>query len=166
MTIRIRPVSDSDWPSVAAIFNHYIEHSMAAYLETPVHPQTLATRHMPPYPFFVAESENGLVGFGFLSPYHPAPTLHRTGVLTYFLNPEATGQGLGSRLLERLLEEGSRLGIDTFLAHISSHNTGSLRFHLRHGFTECGRFRKVGRKFGQDFDLVWVERHVQDQVQF
>jgi len=49
------------------------------------------------------------------------------------------------------------MGIDTFLAHISSLNEGSIRFHLRHGFTECGRFRCVGTKRGQDFDMVWMQ---------
>jgi phosphinothricin acetyltransferase len=49
------------------------------------------------------------------------------------------------------------MGVDTFLAHISSLNEGSIRFHLRHGFTECGRFRCVGRKRGHDFDMVWMQ---------
>ena len=50
------------------------------------------------------------------------------------------------------------MGVDNFMAHISSLNEGSIRFHLRHGFTECGRFRRVGTKNGRDFDMVWMQR--------
>ena len=64
---------------------------------------------------------------------------------------------IGSQLLEALLEAGRRMGVDTLLAHISSLNEGSIRFHLRRGFTECDRFRRVGRKRGQDFDMVWMQ---------
>jgi len=52
---------------------------------------------------------------------------------------------------------GSRSPRSSTTAHISSLNEGSIRFHLRHGFTECGRFRRVGRKRGQDFDMVWMQ---------
>lgn len=40
----------------------------------------------------------------------------------------------------------------------SSHNTGSVRFHQRHGFVECGRFLQVGIKSGQPFDMIWMHR--------
>lgn len=36
----------------------------------------------------------------------------------------------------------------------------SLAFHRKHGFEDCGRFKGVGRKFGEDFDIVWMQRHL------
>jgi L-amino acid N-acyltransferase YncA len=52
--------------------------------------------------------------------------------------------------------------VDTILASISSRNDGSIRFHKKNGFRECGRFRRVGRKFGQDFDIVWMQLRLSD----
>ncbi len=49
------------------------------------------------------------------------------------------------------------LGITNFMAHVSSLNPGSVRFHLAHGFTDCGRFLNVGVKNGRSFDMVWLQ---------
>jgi L-amino acid N-acyltransferase YncA len=159
MSVDIRPVTPADWPAVAAIFNHYVSTSPAAYPDEEVPESFFRDRHYATagYPFLVALDGSRIVGFGSLTPIHPAATLRRAAQLAYFLAPECTGQGIGSQLLEALLEAGRRIGVDTFLAHISSLNEGSIRFHLRHGFTECGRFRRVGTKHGQDFDMVWMQ---------
>lgn len=161
-TIELAPAgAATDWPALAQLFNHYVRHSPAAYLEQPVAADFFAVKHAaaPRLPFLVAASCGRAIGFGYLSPFHPAPTMRHTANLTYFLDPAWTGRGLGTTILERLLAEGRAAGIRTFLAHISSHNEGSIRFHLRHGFAECGRFHRVGRKHGREFDMIWMERH-------
>ena len=35
-----------------------------------------------------------------------------------------------------------------------------IAFHLKNGFHECGRFCRVGTKFGLDFDMLWFQRHL------
>ena len=160
MEPRIRPVENSDWTSVTTIFNHFVAGSFAAYPEEPVDEAFFRGRHEAhsEYPFLVAEADDGIVGFAYLSPFHPVSTMRQSATLTYFIHPDHTGGGLGSVFLERLFDAGRTLGITTFLAHISSENLGSIRFHLRHGFTECGRFRSVGVKKGQPFDMVWMQK--------
>jgi len=61
-------------------------------------------------------------------------------------------------LQERLLQEAKEKGISSILAGISSLNSVSLAFHKKRGFQECGRFQKIGRKWGQDFDVVWMQK--------
>jgi len=158
--VDIRPVRTGDGSAVVAIFNHWIVEGFAAYLEQPVDLRFFEElrRRTAGYPLLVAERDGEVVGFGLLSSYHPASTFRRTGVLTYFLRPDATGQRIGSRMLDRLVVEARALGIDTLLAHISSRNPGSLRFHERHGFEVVGRFERIGIKRGQDFGVVWVRR--------
>jgi L-amino acid N-acyltransferase YncA len=51
-----------------------------------------------------------------------------------------------------------RWRISSILASISSRNEGSIAFHGRLGFRECGRFEAIGRKWGKDFDVVWMQR--------
>ena len=48
--------------------------------------------------------------------------------------------------------------IDTLLADISSLNEPSIKFHEKLGFSHCGSFKRVGRKFGKDFDVVWMQK--------
>ena len=46
------------------------------------------------------------------------------------------------------------------IAGISGFNTGSMKFHSNNGFRECGRFIGVGRKFGREFDVVWMQKRL------
>jgi L-amino acid N-acyltransferase YncA len=156
----IRPVEQRDWLAVTKIFNHFVANSFAAYPEEPVAVDFFQNKHLaaPGYPFLVAESDGEIVGFAYLSPFHPVATMRRSATLTYFIHTDFTGQGLGGRFLDQLVDAGRRLGVTNFLAHISSGNDGSIRFHARHGFTECGRFLKIGDKHGRTFDMVWMQR--------
>ena len=63
-------------------------------------------------------------------------------------------------MLGHLETAGKAQGIRTILASISSLNEGSIRFHERHGFIECGRFRNVGLKRGMVYDTVWMQKDI------
>jgi len=160
MNHEIRPAEPPDWPAVAAIFNHYVLHTFAAYTDSPVPETFFEERHRsaPGYPFLVAGPSEQLRGFACLAPLRPDPAFKQTATLTFFLHPRYTGQGLGTRFLEHLLHAGREMGLKTVLSNISSLNPGSIRFHQQRGFCECGRFREAGWKNGQHFDMVWMQR--------
>ena len=168
MQYRLRHVGEADWHLIARIFNYYVETSFAAYPDKPVGADFFkAVYHSAPeYPFFVAETGARLAGFGYLSPIRRADTLRSSGMLTYFLSPAHTGCGLGTRLLEALMAHGRKMGVTNYLAHVSSLNENSLRFHEKRGFKECGRFHAVGRKFGRPFDMVWLQRQSDERDSF
>lgn len=158
----IRHVKEEDRNAITAIFNHYVEHSFAAYPDQPVDGTFFDFMKKIIYgdAFFVMESEGKMAGFGFLKRYHAYPAFDRAAETGYFILPEFTRKGLGKRFLERLEKEARTLGIDTLLANISSHNQPSLAFHVNNGFQECGRFKKISRKFGQDVDIVWMQKFI------
>jgi phosphinothricin acetyltransferase len=158
------PLAEEHRDAAVAIFNHYVSHGFAAFNEEPVggeffgRPLAAAADG---YPALAALAPDGAVaGFALLRPIHPAPTLRRTAEVTYFLHPDHTGRGAGTAILARFEAEARALGADSLLAKVSSLNPGSLRFHRRHGFRECGRFRAVGRKHGREFDLVWFQKRL------
>ncbi|MFA4876711.1 MAG: N-acetyltransferase family protein [Methanoregula sp.] len=154
------PLSPADGKEVIDLFNYYIEHSFAAYPEQKVPYQFFEVfrQACTGYPSVVARTAAGsLAGFGLLRPYSPMPTFCHTAEITYFIRPELTGKGLGSRMLDHLQKKAEEQGITTILASISSLNEGSIRFHERHGFVECGRFLKVAEKKGFVFDTVWMQ---------
>lgn len=39
-------------------------------------------------------------------------------------------------------------------------NDDSIRFHDNMGFTEVGHFHNSGYKFGQWFDMIWMEKMI------
>ncbi|MDH4232971.1 MAG: GNAT family N-acetyltransferase, partial [Nitrospirota bacterium] len=97
-------------------------------------------------------------GFGMLRAHNPVPTFSHTAEVTCFIHPDYTGKGLGKMMLCFLEKGAVEKGIATILANISSLNPNSIKFHQKNGFTECGRFRKVVRKKGQEFDTVWMQK--------
>ncbi|MDH5203349.1 MAG: GNAT family N-acetyltransferase [Nitrospirota bacterium] len=161
MNFNLAPITLDDREQIIDIFNHYVENSFAAYPEQKV-----------PYEFFdlllnmcqgyptttVKDKEGRVIGFGMLRPYSPISTFSQTAEITYFLKHGFTGKGIGKTILEYLIAKGKEKGITSILASISSLNDGSINFHVKNGFTECGRFKGIGRKKGKTFDVVYFQR--------
>jgi len=159
----IEPITEDDGKAVIDIFNHYIKSSFAAYPEEEVPYEffNFFLNMSRGYPFLAARDGQGrILGFALLRPYSPIPAFSKTAEITCFIAPEYIGMGLGSALQERLLSHAKGMGLTSILAGISSLNSASLAFHQKRGFTECGRFHAVGRKWGQDFDVVWMQKRI------
>jgi L-amino acid N-acyltransferase YncA len=157
------PIADTDREPVIDLFNYYIENSFTAYPEQKVPYEFFAhfLETCRKYPSVAAKMPDGtLAGFGLLRAHNPMPAFSHTAEITYFIRPDLTGKGLGSEMLARLEDEGKTQGITVILASISSLNEGSIRFHAGHGFTECGQFKKIGRKKGIIFDTVWMQKFI------
>jgi phosphinothricin acetyltransferase len=161
MEYSIRPIATEDRKPIIDIFNYYVENTFATFPESKL-----------PYKAFdmfldmskglptatIKDQKAKLVGFGMLRTFNQMPAFSRTAEITYFIDNDHTGKGLGKTLLEFLEREGRERGIATILANISSLNTGSIHFHKNNGFVEAGRFKKVGKKNGQIFDTVWMQK--------
>jgi phosphinothricin acetyltransferase len=46
----------------------------------------------------------------------------------------------------------------SLVANMASKNKESIRFHMNHGFTEVGRLHDAGTKFGEPFDVIWMQK--------
>lgn len=147
---------------VMEILNHYIKNSFAAYpdKELPITFFGKLLEMTEGYPSFVIKSDDGIVGFCFLRAYNPFPTFKNTAEISYFINEKHSGKGLGKMALDKLIGAAREQGITTILASVSSKNTHSLSFHQKNSFTECGRFRQIGQKFGETFDVIWFSRQI------
>ncbi len=164
MNYTFQPLIEADRKDIIDLFNHYVTHSFAAYPGKPLtyamfdHFLLLAKS----YPVLTMKAQAGdLIGFGLLRPHQPMETFAHTAEIAYFLHPDQTGKGHGKALLDQLEDEARKRHITTLLATISSLNPESLRFHLKHGFSECGRLSGVGKKNGRYFDTVWMQKKLQ-----
>lgn len=161
MEYSISQISIEDREPIIDIFNHYVENSFAAYPENklPYQAFDMLLEMSNSLPTGSIKDQNGkIVGFGILRAYNPMPTFSQTAEVTYFIHPDHTGKGLGKMLLDSLEKGAIEKGITNILADISSLNPNSIKFHQKNGFIECGRFRKVGKKKGREFDTVWMQK--------
>jgi len=161
MEYTINPISQADRVAIMDIFNHYVENTFAAYPESklPDAAFDMFLQMSQGFPAGSIKDQDGIIiGFGMLRAHNQIPTFSHTAEVAYFVHPNHTGKGVGRMVLD-YLEKGAReKGITNILANISSLNPGSIRFHQRNGFMECGRFEKVGKKKGQVFDIIWMQK--------
>lgn len=147
---------------VMAILNHYAKNSFAAYAdqELPIAFFRKLLKMTEGYPTCVIKSGNSVVGFCFLRAYSPFPAFKDTAEISYFIDEKYSGKGLGKIVLDKLIDAAREQGITTILASVSSKNAYSLSFHQKNNFSECGRFRQIGRKFGESFDVIWFSKQI------
>jgi L-amino acid N-acyltransferase YncA len=50
------------------------------------------------------------------------------------------------------------MGMTSLVANMASKNRASILFHTRHGFSEVGRLRDAGIKFGEPFDVILMQK--------
>lgn len=161
MAYHTQTMTALDSRAVIDIANYFIRTSFAAYPQKELSYEHFGNlmQRIASYPALTLRDDmDQVVGFGHLSPYHATATFAHTAEITYFILPSHTRKGLGRRLLDELIDLAQERGITTLVANVSSLNQPSLDFHLQNGFRECGRLTRIGRKFGEFFDVVWLQR--------
>jgi len=162
MNIEFENMTQEYSKEVIDIFNYYVENSYAAYPESKL-PYKFFNKFLEMtkgYPAFIIKNKNNdkILGFCFLRAYNPFPVFKETAEITYFLEKNEIGKGIGKKMLSKLEQEAKKVGINKLLANISSENILSINFHKKNGFKECGRFHEIGKKREKYFDIIWMEK--------
>lgn len=160
--IYFEKMSSQHQDDVMKIFNYYVENSFSAYPENKLSVEFFEKflEMTKGYPAYVINVNDKTAGFCFIRAYNPFPAFKETAEITYFIDKDFTGKGLGKAALCKLEEEARNLGIKNILASITSENIQSISFHKKFGFTECGRFNGIGNKWGKYFDIIWMQKKI------
>jgi len=116
--MKVREMQESDREAVMRIFNHY-----AATSPTPAaRSRRSSLRSCGKAPCLPScwRTMVALRGSGSNKPFFPFSVFRKTGMLTYFLAPQAVGKGLGSRLLDLLTEDAKKKGMTMLVANMSN----------------------------------------------
>ena len=159
--VTLRPFYWGDIPAITAIYRHYVEHSTATFdLEAPG-PTYMAEKfgHMVDegHPVIVAEQDGAVVGYAYASTYRPRPAYRFTCEDSIYLHPDATGAGLGKKLLNELIAQSRTYGFKQMIAVITSEGVGSVALHEKLGFRHIGRHDKLGLKFDRWLDIIHMQ---------
>lgn len=162
MAVAIRPAVVADAAAIAAIYAYYVLHGTATFEEVPPGADEIARRlaHVTGrgLPWLVAEEDGRLLGYAYGGPYHTRSAYRFTLEDSIYLDPAATGRGLGRRLLDRLVADCTATGARQLIAVIGdSGNAASIALHRRAGFAHVGTMRACGLKFGRWLDTVTMQ---------
>jgi L-amino acid N-acyltransferase YncA len=160
MSVRLRPMTESDLGAVNAIYNHFVRHSTCTYQ---LEPETEMARaawfrdHGPAHPLLVAEHQGRVVGWGSLSRFNARGGYARTVEDSVYVDHDFHRRGIGSALLAELVTHGRTLGHHLVIAGIDAEQTGSVALHARFGFVAAGHLREAGYKFNRWLDVICMQ---------
>lgn len=159
----VRPTSPDDLDAISVIYAHHVETGVATFELIPPHREEwehrLATARMRELPFLTAILDDEIVGYAYCSPWKLRPAYRHTVENSIYLMPQCAGRGVGTLLLQGLLQGCTAAGIREVIAVVvdTDEAVASLALHRKHGFTEAGRLRAVGYKHGRWLDTVLLQ---------
>jgi len=164
MNIKFEKLSIEHQKPVMEIFNFYIAGSTAAFpatvLPEPFYEMLMKKSEGLSAYALLENNQNKVVGFCSLNPYSPFSTFKATATITYFIDKEYVGKGLGTQCLAKLEEDAHELGIHNIIAEISSRNDDSIGFHKKHGFELVGKLNDIGEKLDSIFSVVYMQKTI------
>ncbi len=156
----IRSAVLADCAPISEIYNYYVLNDTCTYQDEPDQigeRESWFKDHGPRHPVIVLEVEGGVVGWASLSPYHKRSAYRFTVEDSIYLRPEWRRKGLGRLLLQELINRTRELGHRTIIAGVSAEQAGSIKIHENFGFIKAGHLKRVGFKFSQWLDVVYLQ---------
>lgn len=156
-TFQIREMRHADWPAVRRIYEEGIESRVATF-ETSCPPWDEWNASHLAVCRLVGEDPTGVVGWAALSPVSDRCAYGGVAEVSVYVAATSRGQGVGTRLLEQLVEASEEAGLWTLQAGVFAENESSVRMHERAGFRIVGTRERLGRLGGAWKDVMLLER--------
>lgn len=158
----LRPYRPDDIPAVTKIYGHYVRETVITFETSAPDEAEMANRFAAVagkgHPLLIGEMGGEVVGYAYASTYRPREAYRFTCEDSVYLAPAVIGQGIGGKMLARLIEDTSKAGLKQMLAVITAERENSIRLHARHGFRMIGRYEALGYKFDRWLDIVHMQR--------
>jgi len=155
--LHLRPLQDTDWPSVRAIYAEGIATGNATFETEPPGWEVWNAAHLAEARW-VAQREGSVVGWAALSPVSSRCVYRGVAEVSVYVTAAARGAGVGRALLAALIQASEAMGIWTLRAGIFPKNTASAALHLALGFRLVGVQERLGELAGVWRNVALYER--------
>ena len=153
--LKIRPVTLEDAPELVRIYAPYVEKTAITFeyqVPTIEEFEGRIEKILQRFPYLVAEVDGQVLAYDWAVE------------VSVYVDQDRRGQGLGSRLYEALESELEARGYLRFLACIALPNPASIALHEKRGYVKVAHFPKIGYKFDQWHDIVWMQKTIEGPV--
>lgn len=165
--ITLRYAHSTDARRIQAIYRPYILNTIYN-LDSEVPSLTklrkLISNSGPNLPFIVAEHNNLVIGFAYISSFYDYPVTN-TGLLSIYVAEDCSIRGMGKRLLNEVESCLLTSNIKNIVSSIVTDNQRSIHFHQKNGFTEMMYFPNFACKNGRFLDIVWMRKPLNTLVE-
>lgn len=146
--MKIRNALFEDLPAIVQIYNAAIPTRTATADTYPISIESRLewfSKHNPESrPLWVLEIEHEIVAWiGLTSFYGGRPAYNATAEVSIYIAPPHQGQGYGTMLVRRMMEQCPNLGVTTLLAMYFDHNHASRQLFEKLGFEQMGHLPEI-----------------------
>ena len=173
--VNVRDARLEDAGRILEIYAYYVEHTAISFelaVPSPAEFEARMRRTMARYPYLVVEVDGNVQGYAYAGAFVGRAAYDWSCELTIYLDHTARRCGIGRILYEAMEDRLRKLGYLNMYACIGVPETAdayldnnSADFHAHMGFSEAGRFRFCGRKFGRWYHMVWMEKMIGEHVE-
>ena len=154
-----RLAREADFPTILAIYNQVIERRTVTADLVPATKESRREwfdfhRASEKYPIWVYEQQGKILGWCSLSPFHSRVAYDGTAEISFYLDSNAQGKGLGKMCVEFVIDKMPKHGLHTLVALVFGNNAASLGLLKKCGFAEWGKLPQVADMQSHFEDLV------------
>lgn len=156
----IRNVQIEDAKEIANIYNYYILNTNVTFEVESLEVKEMEKRIVEKTktnPWIVYEEDSKIVGYAYAGEWKSRAAYRFAKEISIYLDINARGQGVGTKLMKELLEKCKDQDIHTLMAIITIPNDTSLALHKRFGFEKAGYFKEVGFKSEKWLDVIYLQ---------
>ena len=154
----IAPMAPEHGPQVLAIYQAGIDTGNATFATAAPTWPDFDRDHLPDHRFVALDPNGNVTGWIAASP--ASSLCVYTGVIEHsvYVDPNHSGKGVGTALLQALIDSTETAGVWTIETGILPENHASLALHHAHGFRTVGTRERIGQHNGHWRDVVLIER--------
>ena len=166
--LTIRPVTPDDAPALAEIYGYYVKNTAVSFEYDPPTAEEFRGRiahTLRNYPHIAAVSGDRIIGYAYAREFVGRAACNHCVEVSVYIASDCRRSGAGRALyaeMERLLSSMGILNVYASIAYADSEDEylthDSMKFHERMGYAQVARFHRCGYKFGNWYDLIWVEK--------
>ena len=105
----------------------------------------------------VADIEGAVVGFCALQPFSPEEMYAHIGVITFWIEKDFRHQGIGRKLVKKVLPIAKKKGYLKFMIYAYSFNKEKMGFYKEVGYREIGTLKKHAKIKDKFVDVLVME---------
>lgn len=155
--MRIEPMRPEHAERVLEIYRAGIETGDATFETTAPEWAAFDAAKLPGHRFVAVEGGD-VIGWVAVSPVSERCVYAGVVEHSVYVDPAASGRGVGRALVEALIESTEAAGIWTIQSGVFPENLASLALHRALGFREVGVRERIGQRNGVWRDVVLLER--------